>query len=114
MKRSTFLKRKSKILRRDNRLKPDAFRVYFFKSNKHYYASLIENNTGNVIFSLSTQKISSFDKVPMDRVEDLAKSFSEHFLNRTYNGLYFDRGVYKFHGLVKHFVEKIRIEGVAV
>jgi ribosomal protein L18 len=114
MKRSTFLKRKSKILRRDNRLKPDAFRVYFFKSNKHYYASLIENNTGNVLFSLSTQKVSSFDKPSLDRVTDLAKAFSNMMTGSTYSGLCFDRGVYRFHGLVKHFVEQVRIEGVGV
>ena len=114
MKRSTFLKRKSKILRRDNRLKPDAFRVYFFKSNRHYYASLIENNTGNVIFSLSTQKISSLEKSSLDRVTDLAKAFSSVMVDNTYSSLSFDRGVYRFHGLVKHFVEQIRIQGVGV
>ncbi len=114
MKRSTFLKRKSKILRRDNRLKPDAFRVYFLKSNKHYYASLIENNTGNVLFSVSTQTVSAIDKPSRDRVVDLAKAFANKMGNMDCNGLSFDRGVYRFHGLVKHFVEQIRSEGVKV
>jgi large subunit ribosomal protein L18 len=114
MKHSTFLKRKSKIIRRDNRLKPDAFRVYFFKSNKHYYASLIENNTGNVLFSLSTQKVSTLNKPSAERVSDLAKAFSIKIGGKDYRGLSFDRGVYRFHGLVKHFVEQIRSEGVGV
>lgn len=114
MKRSTFLKRKSKILRRDNRLKPDAFRVYFLKSNKHYYASLIENNTGNVLFSVSTQIVSALDKTSRDRVSDLAKVFASKMTTINCDSLCFDRGVYRYHGLVKHFVEQIRSEGVGV
>lgn len=114
MKRSTFLKRKSKILRRDNRFRPNSFRVYFFKSNKHYYASLIENNTGNVLFSLTTQKTSSLDKSSVDRVSDLAKAFAGSISKFEYSNLSFDRGVYKFHGLVKHFVEQLRHEGIGV
>jgi large subunit ribosomal protein L18 len=114
MKRFTFLKRKLKISRRDNRFKANSFRVYFFKSNKHYYASLIDNDTGNVIFSLSTQKTSSFDKNSLERIADLAKAFANLMLSNTYENLSFDRGVYRFHGLVKYFVEQIRFEGVNV
>jgi large subunit ribosomal protein L18 len=114
MKRSTFLKRKSKILRRDNRFKANSFRVYFFKSNKHYYASLIDNNTGNVLFSLTTQKVSSLDKTSLERITDLAKAFANLVSGNVYSDLSFDRGVYRFHGLVKHFVEQVRFEGVKV
>jgi len=117
MKRSTFLKRKTKILRRDNRLAVDCLRVYFLKSNKHYYASLIENNTGNVIALLSTQMVSSFEKSSRDRVTDLAQSFAEKIMSMgftSFDNITFDRGVYRFHGLVKHFVEQIRIKGIEV
>lgn len=114
MKRSTFLKRKSKILRRDNRLKPNAYRICFFKSNKHFYASLIENNTGNVLFSLSTQKVSDITKPSLEKIIDLANSFAQKISGNDYKGLSFDRGVYRFHGLVRKFVEQIRSEGVKV
>jgi len=117
MKRFTFLKRKTRILRRSNHVKLDCYRVYFIKSNKHYYASLIDNNTGNVILSITTQRISSFEKSSINRVDDLALEFANKvskldFIND--QNIYFDRGVYQFHGLVKHFVSQIRLQGIKV
>jgi len=113
MKRETFLKKKRKILRRDNRFQQDSYRVYFVKSNKHFYASLIDNNTGNVLFSVASsavaQKVSAKDKVSA-----LAKVFSEKMSAHECAKLFFDRGVYQYHGLVKQFVEQIREHGVKV
>jgi len=114
MKRSTFLKKKSKILRRDHRFDQDTYRVYFTKTNKHFYASLICNNTSNVIVSVASHAVSSSDKKSSERITALAKSFSEKVSGKEYPGLFFDRGVYRYHGLVKQFVEEIRENGVKV
>ena len=114
MKRVTFLKKKIKILRRDNRFPQASHRIYFVKSNKHFYASLIDNDTGNVITSLVSSKISSMQKSSKERISDLAKEFSAKISSQEYAGLFFDRGVYRYHGLVKHFVEEIRHHGIKV
>lgn len=114
MKHSTFLKKKTKILRRDARFPQSSYRVYFIKSNKHFYASLIENDTGNVVFSVSSSVASLITKTAQERISDLAKMFAEKISTNEYKGLFFDRGVYRYHGLVKHFVESIRQHGVKV
>lgn len=114
MKRTTFLKKKVKILRRDNRFSQDSYRIYFIKSNKHFYASLIQNDTCDVIISLASYKVSSVEKSSRERISDLAKEFSAKISSQEYKGLFFDRGVYRYHGLLKHFVEEIRRHGIKV
>lgn len=113
MKRSTYLKRKARINRRDKSNSfSAAFKVCFFKSNKHYYASLVRD--GDVIVSVSTQKVSEFKKPAMDRVKDIAHVFAGKISQIDMPKVIFDRGVYRFHGLVKHFVEQLRVEGIKV
>ena len=114
MKRSTFLKKKTKISRRDDRFLQGSHRVYFIKSNKHFYASLIQNDTGNVILSVSSSAVAANEKSSLERISVLAKVFAEKVVINEYLGLSFDRGVYRYHGLVKYFVEEIRQNGVKV
>lgn len=113
MKRETFLKKKRKILRRDNRFQQNSYRVYFVKSNKHFYASLIDNDTGNVLLSVASSAVVKTGS-SKERVSALAKSFSEKVSAHDCAKLFFDRGVYQYHGLVKQFVEQIREHGVKV
>ena len=114
MKRATFIKRRQKLSRRDKIYTPESFRILFFKSCKHFYASLVDNCSGNVVFSVSTQKISTTSKTSKERISDLSKGFVSKFESCNPQKVSFDRGVYKYHGLVKQFVEEIRNNGVKV
>lgn len=115
MKQSTYLKRKLRIKKRDKVLRNNnCLRISFLKSNKHYYASLIECSTGNVLFSVGTHSLTNFGKSSRERIDDLATVFTKKIVDLKDSKMIFDRGVYRFHGVVKHFVEQIRIQGIKV
>jgi large subunit ribosomal protein L18 len=77
----------------------EAPRVFVFKSNKYFYAGVANDDNNKVIMSKFC------DRKEKD-IKSLAKEMSKK-LNK-YDKLVFDRSGYKFHGLIKTFVEELR------
>ena len=69
-------------------------RVFVFKSNRYFYAGIADDDKSVVVKSLMTKKFVTFCK--------------------KYDALVFDRSGYKYHGLIKSFVEELRKEGVKI
>lgn len=80
-------------------------RVFVFKSNRYFYAGIADDDKSVVIKSMMS------DKNEKD-ILIMAKKFSA--LAKKYDSAVFDRSGYKYHGLVKAFVETLRKEGVKI
>jgi len=80
-------------------------RVFVFKSNKYFYAGLADDDSSKVLLSKMCDKKEKEIKV-------LAKAMSKNL--KKYDKLVFDRSGYKYHGLIKTFVEELRSNKVNI
>lgn len=76
-------------------------RLSIFKSNKHLYIQLIDDNTGNTLSSVSDKDIK--DKgTASNKAYELGKFIVKKAIHLGIKEIVFDRGGYKFHGSVKN------------
>ena len=92
-------------------------RLVVFKSNKHIYAQLLDDNKSKTILSSS-----SLDKNVLKDIKkstsktDVSKivghSIGEKIIKSKKKNILFDRNGYKYHGRVKALADAIREKGV--
>ena len=94
---------------------PDRFRLCISRSSKNISAQIIDDVKNVTLFSSSSieKDIKSMDKINKTEVskivaEKLAKKAAEKKITK----IYFDRGIYKYHGRVKAFAETLRKNGM--
>ncbi len=80
-------------------------RVFVFKSNRYFYAGL-SNDEKNLVIKSFMCKRTSGDIITM------SKKFAKEALKS--ESLVFDRSGYRYHGLVKIFVEELRKQKVKI
>nr|YP_010851471.1 ribosomal protein L18 [Echinothamnion hookeri]WGH14425.1 ribosomal protein L18 [Echinothamnion hookeri] len=87
-------------------------RLYIFKSNKHIYANLIDDEKEQVITSSSTisKKIKSFKNCANAQI--VGKDISLKIKALGVKEIIFDRGKNLYHGQVKAIAEATRKEGI--
>ena len=95
--------------------KIDRFRLSVSRSSKNISAQIIDDNKNITLLSASSSEkdIKSDKKVSKTEIskivaEKLAKKAQEKKISK----IYFDRGVYKYHGRVKVFAETLRKNGM--
>ena len=93
----------------------DRFRLSIFRSTKNISAQIIDDTKNVTLLSVSSvQKdiklLKKVNKIELSKVvaEKLAKKAQEKNISK----IYFDRGVYKYHGRVKIFAETLRKNGM--
>lgn len=77
----------------------DMPRMYVFKSNKNFYVGLADDENNVVLLSKKC------DKNEKD-IKSLSKKMAKDLVG--YEKIVFDRSGYRFHGLIKTFVEVLR------
>ena len=94
---------------------PDRFRLSISRSIKNISAQIIDDVKNITLLSCSSieKDIKSMDKVnktEMSKIvaEKLAKKAQEKKITK----IYFDRGIYKYHGRIKIFAETLRKNGM--
>jgi len=80
-------------------------RIFVFKSNKYFYAGLADDEKGIVLKTLMAKKKS-------DDIIAMSKKFAKEALKN--EGVVFDRSGYRYHGLIKSFVEELRNQKVNI
>ena len=99
-------------------------RLCVFRSNKHIYAQLIDDEKGKTLISASDLDIKS--KIKNKKPEKIKKELkgkeaiayqvgqilAKKALGKKFEKVVFDRGGYKYHGRVKAFAEGAREEGL--
>ncbi len=74
-------------------------RVFVFKSNRYFYAGLANDDTSKVL-------VSKMCKRNEKDIKEIAGKLAKDLVK--YDQLVFDRSGYKYHGLIKTFVETLR------
>ena len=94
-------------------------RVYFFVSNKHMYAQLIDDTSGKTLTSISTLhpdlRKASKAMANKQNAEKLGALFYKKAISSLSNQkepLVFDRGERLYHGRVKVFADTLREKGM--
>ena len=89
-------------------------RLSVFRSNNHLYAQLIDDSNGITIASSSSLEKSIKDKKLQRKeiAELIGKSIAKKIISKGIDKVAFDRGKYKYHGLVKILAEAARSEGL--
>ncbi|MEK7542440.1 MAG: 50S ribosomal protein L18 [Patescibacteria group bacterium] len=87
-------------------------RLVVFRSNKHLYAQLIDDEKGQVLAASSDVKIKSEQK-RTNIAKEVAKNIAEKAKEQKIGNIVFDRGGYKYHGQVKVLAQELRKQGIA-
>ena len=116
MKLSTIQRKMNRVRNKIKKVsKNDRFRLSVSRSTKNISAQIIDDNKNITLLSASSNEkyIKSqkkINKTELSKIvaEKLAKKAQEKKITK----IYFDRGVYKYHGRVKIFAEILRKNGM--
>ena len=116
MKLNTSIRKKFRI---SNKVKKNApvgrYRLSIFRSSKNISAQIIDDAKNMTLLSASSiekdiKSNTKVNKIELSKIvaEKLAKKAQEKKITK----IYFDRGVYKYHGRIKIFAETLRKNGM--
>jgi ribosomal protein L18, bacterial type len=89
-------------------------RLSIFKSNNHIYAQIINDEKGETIVSASSmeKKLRSDKQTKKELAELLGKEIAKRSIESGIKDVAFDKGKYKYHGIIKIFAEAARSGGL--
>ena len=116
MKLSTSTRKKFRITNKLKKVsKPGRLRLSIFRSSKNISAQIIDDSKNITLLSASSvekdikeTKIKNKSELSKIVAEKLAKKAQEKKIIK----IYFDRGIYKYHGRIKIFAETLRKNGM--
>ena len=94
---------------------PDRLRLSISRSSKNISAQIIDDVKKITLVSCSSieKEIKSMEKVNKTEVSKIvAEKLAKKAVEKKITKVYFDRGVYKYHGRVKAFAETLRKNGM--
>jgi len=94
---------------------PDRLRLSISRSSKNISAQIIDDvKNVTLVSSSSVEKdIKAMDKVNKTEISKIvAEKLAKKAVEKKITKIYFDRGVYKYHGRVKAFAETLRKNGM--
>tara|TARA_B100001057_G_scaffold20814_1_gene19249 strand:+ start:176 stop:532 length:357 start_codon:yes stop_codon:yes gene_type:complete len=116
MKLDTTTRKKFRVSNKAKKVaSKDRFRLSITRSSKNIFAQIIDDTKNITLLSASSieKDIKSAQKVNKSELskivaEKLAKKAQEKNITK----IFFDRGIYKYHGRVKIFAETLRKNGM--
>ena len=108
-----MLERKQRV-RYKNKTVSKRNRLTVFRSNNHIYAQLIDDNKGITLASSSSIEKTIKDQNLKKReiAELIGKNIAKKIISKGIDKVAFDRGKYKYHGLIKILADAARTEGL--
>ncbi len=85
-------------------------RLSVFKSNKYVYAQIIDDDKGNTLVSVSTEKLSG--KGMLERSKNAGKEIAKLALAKKISKVVFDRGGFIYAGRIKALADGAREGGL--
>lgn len=110
--------RKSRAMRVRKKLSDVStkLRLSVFRSNTNLYGQIIDDEKGETLLSLSTldKQFSTESKSKRNKscAEKLGDALAKMAIEKGIKEVKFDRGPYKFHGVVKSFADAARTAGL--
>ena len=116
MKLTTSIRKKFRVTSKVKKVAPkERFRLCISRSAKNISAQIIDDSKNTTLLSASSvekdiKSGSKVNKTELSKIvaEKLAKKAQEKKITK----IFFDRGVYKYHGRVKVFAETLRKNGM--
>ena len=94
-------------------------RLCVFRSNRHIYAQVIDDNIGRTLLAVSTKQSALAKKLAdgkgsnVSAAQMVGKAVAEQALAKGIGEVCFDRSHYRYHGRVKALAEAAREAGLA-
>ena len=116
MKLNKNIRKKFRVSNKVKKVSPkDRFRLSISRSSKNISAQIIDDTKNITLLSASSiekdiKNVNKVNKTELSKIvaEKLAKKAQEKKITK----IFFDRGVYKYHGRVKVFAETLRKNGM--
>ena len=116
MKLNTIERKKFRVRGKGKKVSsPDRMRLSISRSAKNISAQIIDDVKKITLVSCSSieKDIKSMDKINKTEVSKIvAEKLAKKAVEKKITKVYFDRGVYKYHGRVKMFAETLRKNGM--
>ncbi len=87
-------------------------RLCVFRSNKHIYGQLIDDEKGKTLLVAKDLEIKKPSKDKIILAKEVGKLLAQKAVEKKYKKVVFDRGGYRYHGRVKALAEGAREEGL--
>ena len=114
-KNKSFIKRQKRVGGSVKR-NLSRIRISVFRSNRHIYAQIIDDNKGTTLFSAGdSEKTKIKDKKKLTKKETaylVGEKIAGKAIKKGIKDVVFDRRGYKYHGRVKSVVEGARKAGL--
>lgn len=88
-------------------------RLSVFKSNSYVYLQLIDDASGKTILNVSTRQAAPKSK-KIEGAKTIGEKIAKMAKEKGIKAAVFDRGRYKYHGIVKIIVETARKSGLKI
>lgn len=121
-KKMTLAEKTLKRIYRHKRIREKVFgskerpRVCVRRSLKNFYAQLVDDEAGKVMFGMSTLAKGMRTKIKnggnVEAAAQLGEAFASEVQKKGIKRICFDRGGYLYHGCVKAFAEAVRKGGL--
>ena len=116
MKINTSTRKKFRVSNKVKKVaSKDRYRLSIFRSAKNISAQIIDDTKNITLLSASsTEKdIKSAEKVNKSKLSEIvAEKLAKKAQEKKITKIFFDRGIYKYHGRVKVFAETLRKNGM--
>lgn len=107
--------RKSRV-RKQLHVSAERPRLSVFRSNKHFYAQIIDDTSHKTLAAASTQSKELKDKfsgrLTMETVKEVGQLIAKKAKEKNISTVCLDRGPYLYHGRVKAFADAARDGGL--
>ena len=116
MKLNTINRKKFRVTNKVKKVSsPDRFRLSVSRSLKNISAQIIDDVKNITLLSCSSieKDVKAMSKVNKTEISKIvAEKLAKKAVEKKITKIYFDRGVYKYHGRVKAFAETLRKNGM--
>ena len=116
MKLKAIHKKKLRITNKVKKVSsPDRFRLSISRSTKNISAQIIDDVKNITLLSSSSveKDVKAMSKVNKTEISKIvAEKLAKKAVEKKITKIYFDRGIYKYHGRVKAFAETLRKNGM--
>ena len=116
MKLNTSIRKRFRVSNKVKKVAPkDRFRLSISRSSKNISAQIIDDTKNITLLSASSieKDVKSVNKINKTELSKLvAQKLAKKAQEKKITKIYFDRGLYKYHGRVKTFAETLRKNGL--
>ena len=116
MKLNTNIRKRFRVSNKVKRVaSSDRFRLSIFRSSSNISAQIIDDSKNITLISASSVEKDVKAEAKVSKIElskIVAKKLAKKAQEKNITKIFFDRGVYKYHGRVKAFAEALRENGM--